>query len=549
MASTQGGTAGAKERPSRVLGYTRVSTQEQAESGSSLASQRRQLEDLAKSKGWPSPKFFSDDGVSGADAERPGLKRILLEVRPGDMVAVSALDRLARSLKLLLIILDDISERGAWFRSIRDDFDTSTAMGRFGLHMMGAVAELERGLIISRTQDGRRQKTNEGKATFKPMLGYRRADDGRLEIDPGTVGVVRFIYDLADAERLGDQAIQQRLSGRFAAPRGGAIWSPSTVGRILTTGAFASGQHATGIPCPPIIDQEQFDRVQARRKSNHRLKRTPGHRLPLQGRIRCHCGGNWRCETPRPGKGRPVYYCVNRYRWSRHVMRGGTPCEMPRQPAEILEQSVWHALREALRDPASLARALEVTINELRGRVTELDNESGPIRDAIAELDGERERINDLYRLGEMTRERYMDRREDLMERSEGFREQLDAIGSDQLAELETARTMLLGAEDLLRTLGVRTELDIPVGRFSIHPGVAESDELAEFRAGMDYPLADVEDADIPAALGSLLDHLHGRVVMHPDRADVRGIVQVEAQLASAHEDPLRAPHSLRGLG
>lgn len=549
MTSKPTGIAGDSVKPTRLLAYLRVSTVEQAQRGSSLASQRQQLIDLARMKEWPEPIFFSDDGVSGAKAERPGLQRLLLEMRPGDMVAVTALDRLARSLKLLLIILDDIADRGAWFRAVRDDFDTSTAMGRFGLQLMGAVAELERGLIISRTQEGRQRKTLEGKATFKPMFGYRRTEDGRLEVDPESAVVVRFMFDLADSERLGDLTIRQRLSGRFTAPGGGAIWSPSTVGRLLTTAAYTSGKHATGIDCPPIIGQAQFDRVQARRKANRRLKRTPGDRWPLQGRIRCHCGGNWRCETPRPGKGRRVYYCVNRYRWSRHVMNGGIPCDLPRQPAEVLERSIWDALREALKDPASLAKALEVTINDLRGRVTELEGESKPIRDAIAEIDGERERINDLYRLGEMAREGYMDRRKDLLNRRDGFQGQLDAIGSDRLAEFESARTMLMGAEHLLRTLAVRTELSLPVDEFSIHPGVAESDELAEFRAGMDYPLGAVEDADIPAALSALLNHLHGQVVIKPDRAEVSGIVQVDVPLTRPAGDPPHTTHSLRGLG
>lgn len=549
MTSKPTGIAGDSVKPTRVLAYVRVSTVEQAQSGSSLASQRQQLIELARMREWPEPTFFSDDGVSGAKAERPGLQRLLLELRPGVMVVVTALDRLARSLKLLLIILDDIADRDAWFRAVRDDFDTSTAMGRFGLQLMGAVAELERGLIISRTQEGRRRKTMEGKATFKPMFGYRRTEDGRLEVDPESAVVVRFMFDLADSERLGDLTIQQRLSGRFTAPGGGAIWSPSTIGRLLTTAAYASGKHATGIACPPIINQAQFDRVQARRKANRRLKRTPGDRWPLQGRIRCYCGGNWRCETPRPGKGRRVYYCVNRYRWSHHVMNGGIPCELPRQPAEILERSIWDALREALKDPASLAKALEVTINDLRGRVTELEGESKPIRDAIAEIDGERERINDLYRLGEMAREGYMGRRKDLLNRREGFQGQLDAIGSDRLAELESARTMLVGAEHLIRTLAVRTELALPVDEFSIHPGVAESDELVEFRAGMDYPLGAVEDADIPAALSALLNHLHGQVVIKPDRAEVSGIVQVDVPLARSAGDPLYTTQSLRGPG
>lgn len=551
MANKGNGSGRENVSPKRVLAYVRVSTVEQAERGTSLTTQREKLTSLAKDKNWPTPVFYSDDGVTGAKAERPGLQRLLHDLRKDDMVAITALDRLARSLKILLIVLDEISDKEAWFRSIRDDFDTSTPMGRFGLQLMGAVGELERELITSRTQDGRRQRALEGKATFRPMFGYQRSETGEIEVNPGTVGVVNFIFDLADSQRLGDHAIEQRLSGRFLAPRGGAIWSPSSVGRILTTEAYASGTHATGIKCPPIIDQEQFDRVKARRKANHRLKRPSGDKaVPLQGRIHCFCGGNWRSETPMPGKGRRVYFCPNRYGWSTHVRNGGTPCNVPRQPAELLERSIWDALQEALRDPTSLANALDVTINDLRGRVTELDAEAGPVHAAIAGIDGERERINDLYRLGELSRPRYMERRDDLLKNRERLGAQLDAIGPDQLVELESARAMLKGAEDLNRTLRVRAERGMPIDRFSFLPAVAESDELVEFRAGPDYPLSDIEEADIPTALGSLLDHLHGKVFVYPDRAEVRGIVQVQAPLPSpTAPSPLQATHSSRGLG
>ena len=540
-----------KVKPKRVLAYVRVSTIRQVEKGTSLGSQRQELKDLCKDKKWPQPTFFSDDGVSGAKSERPGLQRLLGEVRKGDMVAITALDRMARSLKILLNIIDEISEKGGWFRSIRDDFDTSTPTGRFGLQLIGAVAELERELIISRTQDGRRRRALEGKATFRPMFGYRRSESGHLEVNPETVGVLRFMFDLADSERLGDNAIQQRLTGRFPAPGGGATWSPSTVGRILTTEAYASGEHRSKIPCPKIIDQDQFDRVQTRRKANRRLKRTDGNSWPLQGRMRCLCGGIWRCETPRPGKGRRVYYCLHRYRWAPHVRNGGTPCDIPRQPAEILERSIWEALREALRNPEILSKTLEVTINNLRGRVTELDSDSEPLRAAVAEIDGERGRIKDLYRLGEMARDEYMDRRKDLLVRREGLQDQLDAIGADQLAELQGARRMLAGAEDLLETLSARVKMNLPVGQFSFSRDLAETNDLVEFRTGTDYPLSDVGDdhASLSAALGSLMDHLHGQVIIHPDRAEVRGIVGVEAPLATSIIDPLYAAQDGRGLG
>ena len=94
MATNGGGFGRVEVSPKRVLAYVRVSTVEQAERGTSLASQREKIGDLCKWKNWPKPIFYSDDGVSGAKAERPGLQRLRREMREGDMVVITELDRL-----------------------------------------------------------------------------------------------------------------------------------------------------------------------------------------------------------------------------------------------------------------------------------------------------------------------------------------------------------------------------------------------------------------------------------------------------------------------
>ena len=89
-------------------------------------------------------KLFSDDGLSGATAQRPALVRCLKALQPGDTLMVWKLDRLGRSLRDLITILDDLKQRGVKFRSLTENIDTESPTGRAMWQMIGILAELER---------------------------------------------------------------------------------------------------------------------------------------------------------------------------------------------------------------------------------------------------------------------------------------------------------------------------------------------------------------------------------------------------------------------
>jgi DNA invertase Pin-like site-specific DNA recombinase len=91
---------------------------------------------------------------SGA-AQRPALERILAELVPGDQLVVYKVDRLARSLRDLLRILDRVAQAGATFRSLTEPIETGTPIGRMLLQVLGAIAELERSMILERCAFGR----------------------------------------------------------------------------------------------------------------------------------------------------------------------------------------------------------------------------------------------------------------------------------------------------------------------------------------------------------------------------------------------------------
>lgn len=125
-----------------LLGYVRVSTSEQ-----NTALQRNALDSAGC-------ELIFEDKISGKTADRPGLKKLLKVLSPGDTLIVWKLDRLGRSMRHLVSLIEELRQRGVNFRSLTDSIDTSTPMGRFFFHVMGALAEMERELIVERTRAG-----------------------------------------------------------------------------------------------------------------------------------------------------------------------------------------------------------------------------------------------------------------------------------------------------------------------------------------------------------------------------------------------------------
>ncbi|AZL61654.1 recombinase family protein [Cronobacter sakazakii] len=125
-----------------LIGYVRVSTNDQ-----NTALQRTALECAGC-------ELIFEDKISGKTSERPGLKRVLKTLGKGDTLVVWKLDRLGRSMRHLVLLVEELRDRDINFRSLTDSIDTSTPMGRFFFHVMGALAEMERELIVERTRAG-----------------------------------------------------------------------------------------------------------------------------------------------------------------------------------------------------------------------------------------------------------------------------------------------------------------------------------------------------------------------------------------------------------
>jgi DNA invertase Pin-like site-specific DNA recombinase len=157
-----------------LIGYERVSTDDQ-----NLALQH----DALQSAGCK--KIFYDK-MSGVKADRPELKQAFDFAREGDTLVVWRLDRLGRSLKDLIALIEDLEKRKIGFRSLQENIDTTTSGGKLIFHMFGALAEFERNLIRERTQAGLQAARARGKkGGRKQKLTPQEIEIGRsLAADP-----------------------------------------------------------------------------------------------------------------------------------------------------------------------------------------------------------------------------------------------------------------------------------------------------------------------------------------------------------------------------
>jgi DNA invertase Pin-like site-specific DNA recombinase len=143
---------------SRIVGYARVSTADQNLDGQ-----------LATLKQHGASVIYQEK-ASGVRADRPQLAKLLAKLQPGDTLIVARLDRLGRSLRELLAMLADLQANGVAFKSLAENWDTSTPVGKLLISVIGAPAEFERHLLLERTGDGIRRAKARGVKFGRPKV-------------------------------------------------------------------------------------------------------------------------------------------------------------------------------------------------------------------------------------------------------------------------------------------------------------------------------------------------------------------------------------------
>jgi DNA invertase Pin-like site-specific DNA recombinase len=174
-------------KPVRVGIYARVSTSDQT-----VENQLLDLRRYAKERGWSIQDEYADEGISGAKASRPALDRLMdgARKRKFDVLLVWRFDRFARSVRHLIVALEELRSLGIDFISYQENIDTSSALGQAIFTIVAAMAALERNVIIERVHAGLRRARQQGKHIGRPVmdidpqrvLALRRSGESMREI-------------------------------------------------------------------------------------------------------------------------------------------------------------------------------------------------------------------------------------------------------------------------------------------------------------------------------------------------------------------------------
>jgi site-specific DNA recombinase len=163
-----------KTKDAEILGYCRVSTQEQREQGHSLEAQEKKIMDYAAYKGLTVKKVYKDEGISGADLQnRPALLELLKDIQPKQYLVVISLSRLARNAKQATEIEEQISAKKAYLVALDFDINTKTAVGKLIFQVMNSFNEFERNQTSERVSMTLRYMSSHGKLRSKPPFGKR----------------------------------------------------------------------------------------------------------------------------------------------------------------------------------------------------------------------------------------------------------------------------------------------------------------------------------------------------------------------------------------
>ena len=240
----------------------RVSTEEQAQHGFSLAAQEDALKNYCSALGYEVCKIYKDEGKSAKDIKhRPAMQEMLrdAEQKHFSAIFIYKLDRFSRSLKDLILTIDKLKAWNIDFISLQDKIETASASGKLMFHIISAFAEFERNIIGERTTFGMARKSLEGGAVTKPPFGYKMINK-QLEFDQENAPLVKQIFE----EFLVTDSSLNRLSKKYGLTVNGlkkVLINRTYLGEVKFAGKTNKGHHL------PILNEDVFNRVQEKLKT------------------------------------------------------------------------------------------------------------------------------------------------------------------------------------------------------------------------------------------------------------------------------------------
>ncbi len=268
----------------RAAIYARVSTEDQAKDGFSIAAQVKRLNAYCKARGWIVAGEYVDEGHSGRSIVRPAYKLMMSEIEKWDVLVVLKMDRIHRNSINFTLMMNALKDAGKEFNSMQESFDTTTAMGRFVMDIIQRIAQLESEQIGERVKVGMTQKAKKGKGLlgFPAPYGYAWEGHNLVQV-PDEAEVVQRIYrEYLECCPLSQ--IAARLNFLQVPTKHMSRWEKGTVYAVLTNPIYTGysvwdeilqkGKHAH------VVDVELFEQVQELLAKSSRKNSVTRHSVP-----------------------------------------------------------------------------------------------------------------------------------------------------------------------------------------------------------------------------------------------------------------------------
>lgn len=447
----------------KVAIYIRVSTQEQADEGYSIGAQTDRLTAYCKAKDWLVYGTYIDPGYSGSNTDRPGLKKLIHDVKNKkiDLVLVYKLDRLSRSQKDTLLLIEDVFNKyEVAFVSINENFDTSTAFGRAMIGILSVFAQLEREQIKERTSMGRIERAKRGYfhgGGYEP-IGYDYVD-GELIINDYEAIQVKKVYELF-LSGWPMNKIWEHMRKKYTNKHGNwqshssivsVITTPIYLGKIAYAGEMYEGRHEA------IIDEDTFKKATDRyedirwnKKDAKHKKRPFQAKYLLTGLLHCGtCGARYAAKGNYSGRGdnrkyRPYYTCYSRAKTKADLVLDSN-CKNKMYFNCDLDNIIIDEIKKLSFDPAYIEQLKD------DGQLIPPTNNNAIIEQKIDDVDKQINRMLDLYQMGTMPMDKITERITELNNQKDQLLDQLvDAVDVGPKITTDDALNLLSNASAIL---------------------------------------------------------------------------------------------------
>ena len=439
----------------RVFLYVRVSTQEQARDGYSIDEQIQRLRDYCKALGWVIVKIYTDAGHSGASLDRPALQDMIEDIKAGkgDSVVVYKLDRLSRSQKDTLELIEDyFLANKVEFVSMTENFDTSSPFGRAMIGILSVFAQLEREQIKERMAMGKEGRAKEGKWSgggYIP-IGYDYVD-GELVINEYEAMQIREIHKLYQEgnafyriDGIFDEKGYKQKYGKWHTKRiKETMLNDLYIGKLHWDGQTYDGNHE------PIIDEETFNKSVALYESkSHSNCKNHGRTTYLGSLIFCaQCSARYtttKFKDKQYNKEYRYYACHSRRKINRSMVKDPN-CKNKTWKMEILDNMIFDEIRKLADDPTNIHEIRQSKFTDEHLKKEQL------ITTEIAKIDSQKSRFMDLYGVGEFTMEEVQQKVAPLNEQKKKLVLELDKLSKTNASlSVEEATKIIESFEDVM---------------------------------------------------------------------------------------------------